>query len=536
MNNQYGYYNMPPSNGYYPPQGYYSQQGVMNNQFIKPKKRKIWLIVFVILVVLFLIGFFFWKTLSPKNRKYTFELLQDTNAFFLSNGEGDFALFNEGGKRLTDFQFDKVGEFYGGVAKVDGVDGKSALIRENGSYLLNFTEDTIIAYQTLFLIKSSDNSKMKLINYEGKKLLEADSIKVSSFDDSSLFLVTVENNKTSKIMNYKGDILEELPSGNYSKSPNVIHGLVTLIGNKKTYLYNIDSGKKLYETEGSYCITENEGSSTVLSNCSSDTRTIKALKDSQEVYSVNKSLCSTLEIMEDGNFICKNANNNVYHFFNADGSLKEELVVSYHNQKDYVAKNGTGLIFYVDNQERYRSSCVNADKSIKNGYIIKNYTYGECTGTDSGIFFYSKTGEKTSTSFYQVSDWDNNGRAIVANKASNYYLVNDKLEKVSRDYRSITFVNSFYIGMDESRNNILFTVDQQEIEKGFKSYKEIDRLETKGSILALIYDNKIVLYNSTNGNKIGENNGNSVSLFDHYYVINGAYYSYQTGEQFYAKE
>ncbi len=538
MNNQYGYYNMPSGNGYYPPQnGYYPPQGMVNNQVFKPKKKKIWLIIFMIVVLLLLVGFIFWKVSSSKNRKYTFELLKDTNAFFLPNGDGYYALFNEDGKRLTDFQFDNVGEFYGGVAKVEREDGKVAIIKENGSYLLNFTEDTITDYQTLFLIKSSDSSKMKLINYEGKKLLEEDSIRVIGFDDSSLFVVTTGDSKTVKVMNYKGDVLEELDnSSNFSKSQEVIHGLVTLIDSKKTYLYNIDSGKKLYETEGSYCITGNEGNSTVLSSCSSNTKIIKALKDNQEVYSVSKSLCGTLEIMEDGNFICKNANNNVYHFLNTDGSIGEELIASYHNQKDYVVKSGTGLIFYVDNKERYRSSCVNVDKTIKDGYIIKNYTYGECTGTDSGIFFYSKTGEKNSSSFHQISDWDTNERAIVSNKANNYYLVNDKLEKVSRDYRSITVVNSFYVGMDESRNNKLFTVNQQEIEQGFKNYKALSRLETKGDILALIYDDKIVLYNSSNGNKIGENSGNSVSLFDHYYMINGSYYSYQTGEQFYTKE
>lgn len=532
MNNQYGYY-MPQGGNYYP-----QQNMMMNpNQPVKPpKKKKIWLFFLIIAIVVMIGGFLIWKLLSPKREKYTYETLTETTSFFLPNEEEYYALFNEEGEKLTDFEFESVGEFYGGVAKVKREDGKSAIIRENGSYLMDFTEDTIEDYQSLFLISPKEGTP-RLINYAGKKILESETLKVSTFYDSSLFIVSTGED-TVKIMNYKGDVLDELKNMNFSKSPNVIHGIVSLIGNKKSYLYNLDTGKKMYEIDGNYCVTRQENNSMVLSSCStSDSlKNHKLFQNGKELYSVGKYLCSTVEIAEDGSFICKSANSNIYHLMDADGSLREEIVAAYHNGKDYVVKNGINAIFYVDGQERYRTSCVNVEGTTKGGYIIKNYTYGECTEKEPGTFYYNKAGEKISSSFYQVSDWDENGRAIVASKANNVYLVNDKLQKVSGEYRAIFPIQKLYIGMDEKKNYKLFTLDQKEIEQGFKSYKSTDNEPYKMNFLALLYDDSIVLYNSTTGEKISSNPGNNVLLSKHYYQIDGNYYSYRTGKQFYGKE
>lgn len=539
MNNQYGYYNNVPNNGYYPPQnGYYPQSNVvMNNQVEKPKKKKIWIIILIIIIVLVVATFLVWKLSSSKGKDYTFEMLQDTTAFFLPNDDDYYALFNEQGKRLTEFTFDRVGDFYGGVALVKKEDGTSAIIKEDGSYLLDFTEDTITDYHTLFLIKEKDGN-MKLMNYKGKKLLEGNGISVSDFNDASLFLVSMKDEKTVKVMNYKGDILEEVEVGTYSKSPNVVNGFVSLIGGKKTSLYDLDSGKKVYETKGSYCVTKSDSNITILSSCASPDNIKKhlVLKDNQEIYSVSKSACSTLNIMKDGNVICKTSNSNIYRFLNDNGSLKDEIVASYHNRNDYVVKNGSGLIFYVDGNERYRISCVNVENNTENGYIIKNYTYGECTDNEVGIYYYNKIGEKISNSLYDATDWDSNGLAIAANKANSYYFMNDKLEKLSKDYYSITGVDSLYVVMEENGNYILLDAKQNGIEQGFSKYKTLERSTSKGNILALIYDSKISLYNSSSGNKIGEGNGTNVILYEHYYRIDDAYYSYLTGQQFYEIE
>lgn len=532
MNNQYGYYNMPPTSGYYPPQNNMVYNPVPP---VAPKKRKLLPILLISVVVLLVVGFVIWKLFVPKNKKYTYATLKDTNAFFLPNDENYYALFNEDGKQLTEFQFDKVGEFYGGVTKVTNEEGKFAIIKENGSYLVKFTDDEILSYQSLFLIKPKEG-KSRLINYEGKKLLEEESIAVSSFDDASLFLVSTDKEKVT-VMNYNGTKIEDLKKKKYSKSIATVDGLVTLIGNQKTYLYKLDTGTKIYETDGSYCITKADGSAIVLSSCANpdNVKNYKLIKDGKELYTMGKNLCDSIEIMEDGNFACKSAGSSVYRFINPDGTTRDAIIASYHTQNDYVEKNGINLVFYVDNKERYRVSCANLEKSVKSGYLIKYYAYGECLGKEEGLAYYNVSGEKVSPTYHQTSEWDDLGRAIVSSKMGSVYLVNQKFEQVSSEYRMIQPVNHLYIAMNANGNYTLLNEDLKEIENGFKSYKMTTR-EDKPNYLALVYPNKIVLYDSMIGEKIGENNGTKVTLTDHYYKIDAGYYSYRTGKHFYTKE
>ncbi len=543
MNNQYGYYNnVPQGNGYYPPQsGYYVQQ---NNSMMNyngtpssTKKKKVWILFFVILVVLVIVGFYVWKKTSVRKSNYTFDTLMNTDSFFLKNKDGAYALFDESGKKITDFQFSKVGEFYGGTTVVTNLEGKNAIIREDGSYLVDFTEDTITNYYSLFLIRPKDDSLVRLINYEGKELLEEEIIRVTSFEDSSVFVVS-SGDENVTIMNYNGDRIDQLSKNNFIKSPIVKNGNVTLATSEKTYLYNVDTGKKIYETDGTYCLSKNVTTGFVLSSCSSpdSVRTYKTIKDNKELHSIGKAICSAIEVMEDGNFICKNANDNAYHFINANGSIQKDIVAGYHNSKDYVIKNGTSLTFYVDNKERYHVSCATIDKTVENGYIVKNYTYGECSKSKGGEAFYNRAGEQVSESFYHATEWDDNNMAIVSNKAGNYYLINANYEKVSRDYRSIAVVDTLYMVMDENRNYHLINSKQKELEQGFKNYRQIERGIGKENYVALIYQDKFVLYNSTTGDKVSENSGNNINLYEHYYKIDDGYYSYETGKQFYKNE
>ena len=515
-------------NGYYMP----SNNNMYQVNTGKKKSRKwILLIPFCIFLVI-LVGIFLKDSSTAKKISYKFDNLKNTASFFLEDSNKKYALFNENGKQLTDFEFTKVESFYGGVALVKNEDGKSAIIKENGSYLIDFTEDEIESYQSLFLVKGESQ---QLINYEGKKVLEGD-LTVSTFPDSSLFIVTIDDKAT--VLTYRGEVLDTLKKGNYSKSQKVVNGISSLVADNKTYVYDIDSLKKIFETSGTYCITDNAFGQTVLTTCSSDDseQLYKVIDKDNEKYTISKSFCSAIEIMKDGNPICRSMNPSIYHFINDGNSLGDELVVGFHSRKDYVTKNGTGLIFYVDSKERYRVPCAELSEMTESGYIVKNYTYGECSNTSQGYSFYSMTGEKISDTFYHVNNWNSNSQAVIESRLNEAYLVNDKLKKVSANYKAIYIFDSLYIGIDASGSYHLFDKNHNILESNFKSYKNIERSSDKGNCLALLYGDRMILYNSTAGKKVGENSGSNVKLYEHYYMIDNGYYSYITGERFYEKE
>ncbi len=513
------------------------QYQMMSNVVPPKKKSKLWIVFVGILLLLLVVGAFFLLRKESSKNKMQFDKLKETDSFFIENSNMRYALFHEDGSQLSDFIFKRIGTFYGGVTRVESHDGQSALLKDDGSYLIPFSNDYIVDYQSLFLVKPSNGGAFKIVNYMGEKIMEENNLAIVPFDDPSLFLIVKEGKDDVTVVNYKGDTLDTLKKGNYSKSSKVESGYVTLMDAYKTYLYNVDDGKKILELDGTYCIFKAEGETVILSSCSSNdtVRDFRVIQDGKERYNVGKFVCSSLDIMEDGNVVCDSASVDIYHFI-TNGTVHDDLISGYHNQKTYALKKETGLIFYLDGKENYRIDCATVDQMIRDGYLVRAYNQGNCAGTGTGYAYHSKTGEKLTDYFYKASNWDDNNLAIVASDSENYYLLNDSMERVSEVYRILYAANNLYVGMEKNGNYQLIDKKHQVLESGFRGFKNTNRGKIKENFVILFYDDKIVIYNSTDGSRIGENHFSNATLQEHYYTIGNAYYSYKTAKEFYTKQ
>ena len=121
-------------------------QTEIDSKLKKKKFKKIFGIVLIGLVLIVVANFVF--KLIFKKEPMTFEKLGQTEAFFLMNDAGYYALFNEDGKQLTEFEFETTGDFYGGVARVRSKDGKTGRVVEinilKKTYKIKTEEDEII--------------------------------------------------------------------------------------------------------------------------------------------------------------------------------------------------------------------------------------------------------------------------------------------------------------------------------------------------------------------------------------------------------
>ena len=175
----------------------------------KDKKKIFKAIGFLALVAIVAVGIFFAIKFLTNKKGYTFETLSKTDSFFLTNEDGDYALFNEDGEQLSEFIFDDVGNFYGGVAAVSHKDGRDGAIKENGKYLVELGEPSVYGNYGLFNVVdySSENFGEKLLSYNGKNVAEGYTLEIDSYAYGALFIITKydpSGNKAYQVVNYAG--------------------------------------------------------------------------------------------------------------------------------------------------------------------------------------------------------------------------------------------------------------------------------------------------------------------------------------------
>lgn len=516
--------------------GMYTEAGVTNfSSTPKPKigKKKLAIILGVILVVVLAI-FLICKIFAKKN-SYTFDTLTDTEAFFIKNEEGEYALFNEDGKQLSDFIFDYTGSFYGGVAKVSNKDGQYAIIKEDGSYLVEFSDQYIFSYGPFFELSTDSLLSNRLINYTGKTILEGVDFSVDHYSDYSFLVISLADSSL-QVMNYKGEIMDTLPKGSYDWASEYVEGYKTLIGNSKTYLYDVEKGKKLLEIDGEYLISSALGDTIVLASYNDlTTGSYKIVKNKKVQYTVSKDTCSSISITENGELVCMSKEDYSYHFLESDGTVRSQAMVAYHSSKNYIVEAENGLTFYDNGKEAQTVSCVSFSSLTEDGYILSNRTSGNCRNQESGYTYYSTSGDKLSATYYRAADFDENGYAIVREDYYNTYLIDKSYTRVSNEYESVSAVGNCYVAKDEDGNYLLLNSKLEVLEKGFNKYRSSYRNSNKDAFAAITYDDKVVLYNVTTGKKVKEYGDKTIEFSGHYFKIDNSYYSYKTGEAFYTE-
>lgn len=497
-------------------------------------------------VIFFVIKFFFGKD------GYTFETLSKTNSFFLANEEGNYALFNEDGKQLTDFDFEDVGTFYGGVAAVSHTDGRDGVIKEDGKYLVELSEESVYDYYGLLNVVSYDEKNFgeKLINFEGKEIASGLELDIDYYSSGALYIITTYDakmNKTHKLVNYAGKDMGTLSNPDEFTHSSYDGQYVTLISEEKTLLFDIEKGKKILETEGTYCVTDGTDKAVVLNSCSIDwwsddeENTYKIVLNNKVAYTIDSEEYSVL-LTEDGQVLRRAYADEYYTLLDEKGKVKQEGIIGYQNGKNYIVEEKDRLMFYKNGERKNIVDCAsyyqNADE---NTYIIKVDRYADGCKDDinNQYSYYNLAGEKLSESYYSAASFNGNGRAIVGTENLEKYLINDKYEVVSGKHYSIQSAGYLYIVWDEDYNQALMDKDGNLLEKVVLRYATYGNPEKDDSYIAVVpEDETFVVYNSKTGKKITTVKGDYLDLYEHYFVVDrddkDYYYSYKTGESFYS--
>ena len=520
----------------------------VEQQPVKSKKSKKKIIIVGLVVILLAAAIFFLFKLFSNKEKLTFENLNDTDSFFIVNSEGYYALFNEEGKQLSDFEFEYVGTFYGGAARVDHKNGKSGVIKENGEYLIPLTDDGVYGSYSLYEITNYDVGSSQIKNFRGDVIAEGYSLDLDSYAYGALFAINKKdaNYQTVgeiEIVNYAGSSMGTLANIDDYDYYSYDGSYVTLISDDKTILYNIDKAKKVIETEGQYCITDSAENTVILNSCttwssSNDDNLYKVVKDGKLAYTVSSEE-QYLSLAKDGSVLSRKRTDEYYNLLDDKGNVKQELIIGYQDGKNYIVEQNDRLMFYKNGERKNILDCATYHQVASDDlYIIKvdRYADGCKDDVDNQYSYYDLAGNKKSDDFYSASTFNEAGRAIVSTDNLENYIINDEFKVLGDPHYSMRAVGNLYIVWDEKHNQALMDKDGKILETVVEDYESYGYSEDDESyVIVEISKDTHVLYDSQTGKKVSTISGETIYVYSHYFTVDGNYYSYKTGKLFYSK-
>lgn len=468
--------------------------------------------------------------------------------FFLNNTENQYALFNEDGKKLTDFIYTSHSDVINGTAEVTK-DEKVGIINTKGKMTVDFGKyESIISKNGVYEVRDK-NSKSYLINGNGKILYNLENAIVHTYTTSEFYSVLEDKkNKKYYILDSDGEELESFSmNSNEEVSTNAKDNFVSIFYNNKNYILDLTTSKELisFNANEHYCINKvsEDRKIIVLNSCSSSNNS----KTTYKLFSNNNIIDISDEcdnaFFKDENLICTKDNEE----YLLDSNYKKALAIasiSYKDEKNYAKDNRSGntsVDFYNNGKLVKNIPC----RSLRDAsyihndlYLLGTYSSIECA-TKSGIYeFYNSKGEKVFNKiFTSAENYDYNGNAKVSEDDINYYLIDNDGKQVSNLYNNIntvTILHGYYI---VTKNNLKGLINNKGKEIIAPTYKDINIYSVRNVNYAIMTteDNKKVIYNLNTNKEITSATG-IVSLDEHYISVsnNGKkqYYSYKNGNMF----
>lgn len=511
---------------------------------LKPKKL---IFILLIIVVLVDIGVFLYLK-KNKERSNDFNINYSTS-FFIRDSNNKYALFNDDGKKLTDFIFTSVSDFVNGTSLVKK-DNAYGIVDSNGKMTVNFEKyDYITPAVGMYKVRGEDYHYY-LINGLGKVLYDMENMSLyTSISADTYSVLEDEKSKTYKVLNYEGKVMSTIPIDNNvedSPSTNEEDGYISVFYNKKNYILNSITGKEItsFNSDLHYCINnvEEGGKIITLNSCESwlqnqEKTYYKFIKDGK-LYDLTDK-CEKVYYSE-GNFLCYKD----YKTYLLDSNLNVGIGTSdkaYLDNNNYATtKDGSfgGIDFYNNGSIVKNVECRRLKETgyMKNGLYILSTYYSITCGTESGTYEYYTSSRENAfgKSFQKAENFDENGLAKVSEDKEKYYLIDSTGKKVSNDYSSISIYSGYYIvtkdnlkGIIDKNVNVIVDCLYSNIEITEKQNKKYAKLTTP--------DSKYVIYDISKNSELMTLD-NSPALFTHYINVtkdgNKQYYTYN-GKMFY---
>ena len=506
-------------------------------------KKKILLCLLAFLAVFTIVG------CGKKNsKKKDRENMGYESSFFIED-DGKYALFNDEGKKLTDFVYTYAGSFKNGATIVEKGDQKG-VINSNGKMVIDFGKYKYISRDASLYTVTDEKYQKYLLNAKGKKIADLNDKELSTYiseNDEYFSILHDKAKKEFKVLDIDGNTIisfKEVSDDEPTVSSD--SGYLSVYYDNTNYIIDLLNGKKIldFKADVHYCINyvDKDGKTMTLNSCvssykSQDKVTYRIIKDNK-LYDVSDK-CDKIYLY-DNRFTCTKG----YDEYLLDDKFNVGILIDdtyYQNNDVYVRNNEKsfgGVDFYNNGKLVTNVACrkIYDDGYIKDGIFLLSTYYSRDCGTESGTYeFYNAKGEKAfDKTFAKADDFDRNSFAIVSEDKENYYLIDTKGKKVSGDYDSIYARNYYYETRKDGKEGALDTKGNLIVEA---KYEDIYEYDHNGDIYLVFNDNdsKYTLYSMDKEKEITKFDGKP-DFNDSYISVskNGKkeYYTY-AGKLFY---
>ena len=504
----------------------------VKKEISKPKKNKLKL-VFLIIGILLIVAIAVIIIIKLTNHKDSYkDKATYSDAFFIKNKTGKYALFNDKGKQLSKFIYDSSNIFVNNSTVVYKEKDGYAILNNKGKEVVPFGKYGYISnYQGLYRVRSDKG--YALIDSEGKVLIDDEDISVDSYGQDYPFAV-VETEKEIIVYMYDGTKIYtfEKKSGAKDATVNHIDNYATVFYNGENIVFNLKTKKliKSFKNKQHYCVNNATEDGKVLSfnACASWYESVEdngymLLINGKNLIDITKK-CDNINV--DGDVIlCSKDNSN--YFLNISKKKVEygnkiSSRVAYIDDENYVIRNDETykLDFYKNNKKI---------KSIEAGLSATGHMNEKLylLYVDNVYEYYNLEGKKAiDKSYKSASSFDENGLAKVSDDGKTFYLINTKGKKITDEYDYIYLENTYY--KVKNSKDKYGVVDKKGKELLSTSYDSINIKLIRDKYYAVLTKNdKYEVYDLEDKKSIITSK-DSVSLNDHYIKTSGSKTSYYT--------
>lgn len=510
---------------------------------MKKFNKKLLLIIPIIIIAVVLL-----LVLKKGKTTKNIDELGYSPAFFLGNSENKYAVFNDDGKRLTDFEFEIISDFTNGAAIVKKGDAYG-LVNINGKMVVDFGKYTNISKTAgMFKVKTEDY-KYYLIDANGKLLYDLENKDLTTFiADDSYSILKDKDSKKYKVLDREGKEIISFPiNENEENSPvaNAEDGYVSVFYDKKNYIIDVSSREQIvsFDADLHYCVNavKEDGKIITLNSCigmftRQDKTYYKFIKDGK-LYDLTDK-CEKV-YYADGNLTCSNENK--INILNSKNELGLDINGKAYIDSDNYAmlKSGSfnGVDFYNNGEVVKNVACRTLKETghVNGFYILGTYFSRPC-GTESGTYeYYNSKGENEfDKSFKFADEFKETGLAKVSEDKQNYYLINKEGNKVSEDYSNIVLSNGMYIVTKDKLKGLVDETGKELVKCEYTAINVTTRHNKKYAVLTS-EDSKYTIYELESKKEILKSD-TTPSLDTHYITITKdgqkQYYTY-SGKMFY---
>lgn len=439
----------------------------MKKEIAEKKQVKIIGIGLFFILVLFIAWLAVNKSTGKKalDSKYQ-ELIKTDN--FLASKDNKYYLINQNGKKVNKEVYESATMFFNGVAAVKEEGKKAKVINEKGKVIFDGKDYEDVSYGN-GIIQARKKNKYTYFNSDGKELKFLKDFEAYPFEYSGVKLVTQFKSKDKYVLvNYAGKQIYEsktplkinpLYEGNM---PTFYHGII-VDGGKNT-VYNFLNNTELYKDESGKNMNiisisdDDEKTFTYENKDNSPLPKYGYVKKGKLEYEVSN--LSNLEI-RGRNVIAKVGNNKEY-FLDNKGKIDTPLNdKAYYDNKHYAYNDKYQLVIQSGKEEKkYKcKTLVSTGYEPQGYYITRHSSAGSCKGENLYYIIDYKGKQLSNIGYYSISSFGRSHLAIATDKGNNYFLIDKKGSKRSKEYekmvKQVVKNRTYYIAKKEGKVFVL---------------------------------------------------------------------------------